>query len=58
MARPLRSALRSDQPVQVETQWRTGPRTPAWEALWRDLLAMLAAELNRARTDAEESLDG
>lgn len=36
-----RRRLRSDpvRPVEIHAQWRFGPRTKAWDDLWRWLLS-------------------
>ena len=39
---------RTDESMAIWTEWRSGPRTPAWDALWRRLLSDL-------RATAEES---
>lgn len=29
------------EPLDIRTEWQTGPRTPAWDRLWRTILADL-----------------
>ena len=29
------------QPLNIRVEWQTGPRTPAWDRLWRAILADL-----------------
>jgi hypothetical protein len=35
----------SRTPVQVQTDWYVGARTPEWDALWRFLLHRVSAQL-------------
>ena len=42
MARPARTR-RSDR-LALVTEWRTGPRTAAWDALWRRIFSEALAD--------------
>jgi|TARA_Y100000310_G_scaffold112409_1_gene110892 hypothetical protein len=36
----------------MTAEWRSGPRTPAWDELWRRILADVLSEIHRPeRTD-------
>jgi hypothetical protein len=38
------SSTASDEGLVVRAEWSTGPRTPAWERLWRAILSDLGPE--------------
>jgi hypothetical protein len=39
--------------VEVRAAWRSGVRTPAWGALWRQIFADLEGTLNQPALDDE-----
>ena len=39
-------------PIELQAEWANGPRTPAWENLWRGLLAELLQPADK-QPDAE-----
>ena len=46
-ARPVRHSSKrgsraSGRQMALRADWRTGPRTPAWDALWKQILADIA----------------
>jgi hypothetical protein len=52
----------SDRDLVVCTDWCTGPRTPAWDRLWRQILTDLApnspAEHTHVVSELPDSRDG
>jgi hypothetical protein len=37
------------KPPDLKTQWSCGPRTPAWERLWRRILTDVIQEQSRSK---------
>jgi hypothetical protein len=43
--------------IKVEAAWRSGPRSPAWDALWRQIRADLGDAFDSESIDNEPESD-
>jgi hypothetical protein len=43
---------RSTQPLAISSEWHSGPRTPAWDRLWRIILS--DSDPEPVRPDAQQ----
>ena len=44
--------------IKMQAAWRPGDRTPAWDALWRQIIADVEETLDRSSSDGEAEDSG
>ena len=48
---------RRSSPMPIDAVWEEGPRTEAWNKLWRRLIAAVLEDYHRERGDTEHDSD-